>query len=144
MDMSSNYYIVFLIAVVAAIAASSQDQLGIAFIAFGVAVIAFWLDKRKRKDSGLRSPAPGMFSQAQNSETAARRNRVLISIWLPLAVVWGLGAWLLGVREVWLLMGPPGLMFVVLGWWAHDPKNPTAAIATGVVFVVLGYLLFAR
>jgi len=144
MDMSSNYYIVSLIAVVAAVAASSQQQLGIAFIAFGVAVTAFWLEKRRRKDSGLRSPAPGMLSQVQNSETAARRNRVLIRIWLPLAVVWGLGAWLLGVRDNWLLMGPPMLMFVVLAWWAHDPKRPLMAIAAGFVFAALGYLLFVR
>jgi hypothetical protein len=49
MDMSSNYYIVFLIALMAAIAAMQQEQLGIAFIAFGVAIVAFWFDKRKRK-----------------------------------------------------------------------------------------------
>ena len=144
MDMTSGYYIVFLIAVVAAIAASQQEQLGLAFIAFCVAVIVLWLDQRKRKGSGLRSPAQGMLSQAQNSEMAARRNRVLIRIWLPLAAVWILGAWFLGVREVWLLMGPPGLMLVVLGWWAHDPKRPLMAIAAGFVFAALGYLLFVR
>jgi len=49
MDMTSKHYIVFLIALVAAIAAMQQEQLGLAFIAFGVAVIAFWLEKRKRK-----------------------------------------------------------------------------------------------
>ena len=49
MGMTSNHYIVFLIAVVAAVAAISQQQLGIAFIAFGVAVVAFWLEKRKPK-----------------------------------------------------------------------------------------------
>jgi uncharacterized MnhB-related membrane protein len=48
MDMTSNYYIVFLIAIVAAVAAISQQQLGIAFIAFCVAGIVFWLSKRKR------------------------------------------------------------------------------------------------
>jgi len=85
-----------------------------------------------------------MLLQDQNPESAARRNRVLIRIWLPLAAVWILGAWLLGVREVWWLMGPPGLMFVVLGWWAHDPKKPLMAIAMGGVFIALGYLLFAR
>ena len=49
MDMTSKHYIVFLIALVAAIAAMQQEQLGLAFIAFGVTVIAFWLEKRKRK-----------------------------------------------------------------------------------------------
>jgi hypothetical protein len=49
-----------------------------------------------------------MLSQDQNPESAARRNRVLIRIWLPLAAVWILGAWFLGAREVWWLMGPPG------------------------------------
>jgi len=87
---------------------------------------------------------PGMLSQNQNPETAARRNRALIRIWLPLAIVWVLGAWFLGAREVWLLMGPPGLMLVVIGWWAHDPKKPLVAIAMGVVFIVLGYLLFVK
>jgi hypothetical protein len=41
-------------------------------------------------------------------------------------------------------MGPPGLMFIVLSWWAHDPKKPFVAIAMGAVFAALGYLLFAR
>jgi hypothetical protein len=85
-----------------------------------------------------------MLSQDQNPESAARRNRVLIRIWLPLAAVWILGAWFLGAREVWWLMGPPGLMLVVLSWWAHDPKKPLVAIAMGAVFIALGYLLFAR
>ena len=49
MDMTSRYYIIFLIALVASVAAISQQQLGIAFIAFGVAGIVFWLSKRKRK-----------------------------------------------------------------------------------------------
>ena len=49
MDMSSNYYIVFLVAIVAAVAAISQQQLGIALIAFLVAIVVFWLSKRKRK-----------------------------------------------------------------------------------------------
>ena len=49
MDMSSGYYIVFLIAVVAAVAAIGQQQLGLALIAFGVAIVMFWLAKRKRK-----------------------------------------------------------------------------------------------
>ena len=85
-----------------------------------------------------------MLSQDRNPESAARRNRVLIRIWLPLTAVWILGAWFLGVRDAWLLMGPPGLMFVVLRWWAHDPRKPSMAIAMGVVFAALGYLLFAR
>ena len=144
MDLSSSYYIVFLVAVVAAIAAMKLEQLGLALIAFLVAIVAFWLEQRKRKGPGLKSLAPGMLSQAQNSESAARRNRVLIRIWLPLAAVWILGAWFLGVRDNWLLMGPPMLMFVVLGWWAHDPKKPLMPIAMGVVFIALGYLLFAR
>ena len=80
----------------------------------------------------------------RNPEAAIRRNRALIRIWLPLAIVWVLGAWFLGVRDNWLLMGPPMLMFVVLGWWAHDPKKPFIAIAMGAVFAALGYLLFAR
>jgi hypothetical protein len=49
MDMSSGYYIVFLAAIVAAVAATQQEQLGLAFIAFLVAMIVFWLSKRKRK-----------------------------------------------------------------------------------------------
>ena len=85
-----------------------------------------------------------MLSQDRNPESAARRNRVLIRIWLPLAAVWILGTWLFGVRDNWLLMGPPGLMFVVLSWWAHDPKKPFMAIAFGVMFAVLGYMLFAK
>ena len=85
-----------------------------------------------------------MLLQHQDPESTARRNRVLIRFWAPLAAAWILGAWLLGVREVWGLMGPPGLMFVVLGWWAHEPKKPLMAIAFGVVFAVLGYLLFAK
>ena len=85
-----------------------------------------------------------MLSHDQNPESTARRNRVLLRIWLPLTAVWILGALFLGVREVWWLMGPPGLMLVVLGWWAHDPKKPFMAIAMGVVFAVLGYLLFVR
>jgi hypothetical protein len=47
MDMTSGYYLVFLIAVVAAVAATSQQQLGIAFIAFCVAGIVFWISRRK-------------------------------------------------------------------------------------------------
>lgn len=85
-----------------------------------------------------------MLSQDRNPEAAARRNRVLIRIWLPLAIVWVVGAWFLGVREVWQLLGPPMLMFVVLGWWAHDPKKPLMAIAMGAVFAALGYLLFVK
>ena len=85
-----------------------------------------------------------MLSQDRNPETAVRRNRALIRIWLPLAAVWILGAWLLGVRDNWLLMGPPMLMFVVIAWWAHDPKKPFMAIAMGAVFAALGFLLFAR
>ena len=85
-----------------------------------------------------------MLSQDRNPESAAHRNRVLIRIWLPLAAVWILGTWLFGVRDNWLLMGPPGLMFVVLSWWAHDPKKPFMAIAFGVMFAVLGYFLFAK
>ena len=85
-----------------------------------------------------------MLSHDQNPESTARRNRVLLRIWLPLTAVWILGALFLGVREVWWLMGPPVLMLVVLGWWAHDPKKPFMAIAMGVVFAVLGYLLFVR
>ena len=85
-----------------------------------------------------------MLSQDQNSEAAVRSNRALIRIWLPLAAVWVLGAWLLGVRDNWLLMGPPGLMFVVIGWWAHDPKKPFMAIAMGAVFIAFGYWLFAK
>lgn len=49
MDMSSGYYIVFLVAIVASVAAISQQQLGLALIAFLVAIAAFWLDRRKRK-----------------------------------------------------------------------------------------------
>lgn len=49
MDMSSSYYIVFLAAIVAAVAAMQQEQLGLAFIAFLVAIGAFWIAKRKRK-----------------------------------------------------------------------------------------------
>ena len=49
MDMSSGYYIVFLAAIVAAVAAMQQEQLGLALIAFCVAGIVFWLSKRKRK-----------------------------------------------------------------------------------------------
>lgn len=49
MDMSSGYYIVFLVAIVASVAAISQQQLGIAFIAFLVAIAVFWLSKRNRK-----------------------------------------------------------------------------------------------
>jgi hypothetical protein len=49
MDMSSGYYIVFLAAIVAAAAAMQQEQLGLAFIALLVAVMVFWLSKRKRK-----------------------------------------------------------------------------------------------
>jgi len=49
MDMSSRYYIVFLAAIVAAVAAISQQQLGIAFVAFLVAIVVFWLSKRQRK-----------------------------------------------------------------------------------------------
>ena len=49
MDMTSNYYIVFLVAIVASVAAISQQQLGLAFIAFGVAIVVFWLAKRQRK-----------------------------------------------------------------------------------------------
>ena len=52
MDMTSKHYIVFLIAVVASVAAISQQQLWIAFIAFGVAIVVFWLAKRKRKGHG--------------------------------------------------------------------------------------------
>ena len=85
-----------------------------------------------------------MLSQDRNPESAIRRNRVLIRIWLPLAAVWVLGAWLLGVRDNWLLMGPPGLMFVVLSWCAHNPKKSLVAIAMGAVFIALGYFLFAR
>lgn len=85
-----------------------------------------------------------MLSQDRNPETAIRRNRVLIRIWLPLAAVWVLGAWFLGVRDNWWLMGPPGLMFVVIAWWAHDPKKPLMAIAMGAVFAALGYLLFVK
>ena len=144
MDMSSGYYILFLVAIVASVAATQQEQLGIAFIAFLVAIVVFWLAKRQRERSGLKSPAPGMLSQDGNQESAVRRNRALIRIWLPLAAVWVLGAWLLGVRDNWLLMGPPMLMFVVIAWWAHDPKRPLTPIGFGVVFVVLGYLLFAR
>jgi hypothetical protein len=112
MDQSSGYYIVFLVAVVAAVAAISQDQLEIAFIALCVAAIVFWLSNRKREGSGLRSPAPGMLSQDRNRESAARRNRMLIRIGLPLAAVWIPGAWLLGVRDYWWLLGPPGLEHV--------------------------------
>ena len=48
MDMSSGYYILFLIAIVASVAAM-QQQLGLAFIAFCVAIVVFWLGKRQRK-----------------------------------------------------------------------------------------------
>ena len=48
MTMSSGYYIVFLVAIVASVAAM-QQQLWPAFIAFCVAIIVFWLSKRKRK-----------------------------------------------------------------------------------------------
>ena len=40
-----------------------------------------------------------MLSQDRNPEAAVRRNRALIRIWLPLAIVWVLGAWLLGVAK---------------------------------------------
>ena len=49
MTMSSGYYIVFLVAIVASVAAMQQQQLWPAFIAFCVAIIVFWLSKRKRK-----------------------------------------------------------------------------------------------
>ena len=49
MDMSAGHYIVFLIAIVASVVAISQQQLGIAFIAFCVAIVVFWLGKRQRK-----------------------------------------------------------------------------------------------
>ena len=92
----------------------------------------------------MNSLAPVKLSPDRNPESTARRNRVLTRIWLPLAVAWGVGAIFLGVRDVWLPMGPPGLVFVVLGWWAHDPKKPFKAIEFGVVFVALANLLFAK
>ena len=72
-----------------------------------------------------------MLSQDRSPESAARRNRVLIRNCLPLTAVWILGAWFLGVRDAWLLMGPPGLMLIVLSWWAYDPRKPFIAVAMG-------------
>ena len=85
-----------------------------------------------------------MLLQDQNPKLVARRNRLLFRLWLPLAVVWVVGAWFVGAREVWQLMGPPGILLVVIGWWAQDPKKPFTAIAMGAVAGALIYLMFAR
>jgi hypothetical protein len=82
-----------------------------------------------------------MFGMMDSPDTSRRFLRGVVTILLPVTVVWLIVAWWLGLQSMWWLAAPPMLLFVLIGWM-REPGRGLQAILAGVVFLVIGYWLF--
>ena len=81
-------------------------------------------------------------SKSENPKAVTAFTRSLLRIWLPFSAFWIIGAMLLGVQSIWSTVGPPGLVFLIIGWCAYVPQKPLMAIVIGVLFLAGGYWVY--
>lgn len=80
--------------------------------------------------------------QIQSGGFNPRHMRLLVRVWLPVSAAWLVLATVLGLEGAWLLMGPPMLLFVLIGW-LREPGRLVQALAAAFAFLAIGYWWFA-
>lgn len=81
-------------------------------------------------------------SKNVNPKAVTAFTRLLLRIWLPFSAFWIIGAMLLNIQAIWLIVGPPGLVLVIIAWCAYTPEKPLLAIVIGVAFLAGGYWVY--